>query len=96
LKSIKNISLLRQSISNANQQQHASQTSISNQTTTSSLQTSAALASLLPQSANLHHLTTALANVSQLKAEYKASKEDDDKPTDLSTSYLSKKAECYP
>lgn len=101
LKSIKNISLLRQSM--ANQQQGA--TSQSNQTSSNAaaaLQASA-LASLLPQSTNLHQLTAALVqNSNNLKMEY--SNKHDDEPTDLTTSsssaerkYIkSEAADCYP
>jgi hypothetical protein len=82
----------------ANQQQNA--TSQSNQTATNAaaaLQASA-LASLLPQSTNLHQLTAALA---QNKMDFN---KHDDEPTDLSTSngssersYIKSEAvDCYP
>lgn len=65
-----------------------------------------ALASLLPQSTNLHHLTAALVqNSNNIKMEYGNGKHDDE-PTDLSTSsssslvaerkYMQSAAECYP
>lgn len=83
----------------ANQQQNA--TTQSNQTTSNAaaaLQASA-LASLLPQSTNLHQLTAALV---QNKMEFKNDREEE--PTDLSTSngalernYIkSESVDCYP
>lgn len=97
LKSIKNISLLRQTISNANNQQ-ASQTTASN-----SPQVTSTIASLLPQNAtSIQHLANALVNVNNLKESYKGH-DDDEKPTDLSTSssindrgFLPKTPDCYP
>lgn len=98
LKSIKNISLLRQSISNANNQQ-ASQT-----TTSNGPQATSTVASLLPQNAtSIQHLANALVNVNNLKESFKRQDDDDEKPTDLSTSstvndrgFLPKNPDCYP
>lgn len=64
-----------------------------------------ALASLLPQSTNLHQLTAALVqNSNNIKMEYNMSNKVDDEPTDLSTSngsnwdrkYIKSEADCYP
>jgi hypothetical protein len=90
----------------ANQQQgQSSAAQQSNQTSANAaaaLQASA-LASLLPQSTNLHQLTAALVqNSNNLKMEYNS--KHDDEPTDLTTSssvaerkYIkSEAADCYP
>jgi hypothetical protein len=84
---------------NSNQQQQQASTQ-SHQTSTAALQASAsALASLLPQSTNLHQLTAALVQNSKLEYNNKI----DDEPTDLSTSnssgerkYIKNEADCYP
>lgn len=88
----------------ANQQQGQT-TAQSNQTSSNAaaaLQASA-LASLLPQSTNLHQLTAALVqNSNNLKMEY--SNKHDEEPTDLTTSSVSTErkyikneaADCYP
>lgn len=97
LKSIKNISLLRQSM--VNQQQNASSQSNQTSSNTAAALQASALASLLPQSTNLHQLTAALA---QNKMDYK--NKHDDEPTDLSTSNVSSErsyikteaVDCYP
>lgn len=103
LKSIKNISLLRQSMANNNnnQQQSTVQTHQSSANSAAALQASA-LASLLPQSTNLHQLTAAL--VQNSKMEYNLNNKNDDEPTDLTTSSMSSErkfikneaADCYP
>ena len=103
LKSIKNISLLRQSMANSNQQQVSSQTNQASSNAAAALQASA-LASLLPQSTNLHQLTAALVqNSNSLKMEYNMNNKIDEEPTDLSTSnstserkYMKNEADCYP
>jgi hypothetical protein len=84
-------------MANSNQQQSSSQSnqSSSNAAAAAALQASA-LASLLPQSTNLHQLTAALVqNSNNLKME--------DEPTDLTTSngssdrkYIKNEADCYP
>lgn len=97
LKSIKNISLLRQSISNANNQQ-------ASQTTSHGPHATSTIAGLLPQNAtSIQHLANALVNVNTLKESYKGQDNDDEKPTDLSTSspindrgFLPKSPDCYP
>lgn len=103
LKSIKNISLLRQSMANSNQQQVSSQTNQTTSNAAAALQASA-LANLLPQSTNLHQLTAALVqNSNSLKMEYSLNNKIDEEPTDLSTSnsaserkYMKNEADCYP
>jgi hypothetical protein len=106
LKSIKNISLLRQSMTN---QQQSSATAPSTaaseaQSSAAALQASA-LASLLPQSTtNFHHLTAALVQSSNnLKLQFSGRTNAEDEPHDLSTTSSSnqaesfmKNAECYP
>jgi len=84
-------------MANSNQQQASSQSNnqvSSNAAAAAALQASA-LASLLPQSTNLHQLTAALVkNNNSLKM--------DEEPTDLSTSTSERKylkteaADCYP
>ena len=89
--------MLRQSISNANNQQ-ASQT-----TTSNGQQATSTIASLLPQNAtSIQHLANAIVNVNNLKESFKG-QDDDEKPTDLSTSsnindrgFLPKNPDCYP
>lgn len=98
MKSIKNISLLRQSISNAN-----NQTSHSTASSNNAQSTTATLTSLLPQNTSgLHHLANALVNVNNLKKQGDDD-DDDEKPTDLSTTssindrgFLPKNPDCYP
>ncbi|KAL7052229.1 hypothetical protein ACKWTF_004825 [Chironomus riparius] len=103
LKSIKNISLLRQSMANQQQQQtssssNTSTTASSSQVTQAALQASA-LASLLPQSTtNFHHLTAALV---QSKMEFNSQNNVEEEPHDLSTSSSSNERkfmgkDCYP
>lgn len=100
LKSIKNISLLRQSMANSNQQQSTAPTHQQTTNSAAALQASA-LASLLPQSTNLHQLTAAL--VQNSKMEFNKNKIEDE-PTDLSTSngpssdrkFIKNEADCYP
>jgi hypothetical protein len=89
----------------ANQQQGTTSSSSASQSnqTSSNAATAAALASLLPQSTNLHQLTAALVqNSNNLKMEY--NNKHDDEPTDLTTSssamerkYIkTEAADCYP
>jgi len=90
-------------MANSNQQQ--SQTASQSQQSSASaaaLQASA-LASLLPQSTNLHHLTAALVqNSNNIKMEFNGNGKHDDEPTDLSTGstnerkFMKTAAECYP
>lgn len=86
-------------MANSNQQQSSAQTHQQTTNSAAALQASA-LASLLPQSTNLHQLTAAL--VQNSKMEYN---KIDDEPTDLSTSngssssdrkYIKNEADCYP
>lgn len=98
LKSIKNISLLRQSMANSNQQQQTSSQVHQVSTNAAAALQASALASLLPQSTNLHQLTAAL------KMEYNMNNKAEDEPTDLTTSsnsssertYMKSEADCYP
>lgn len=90
---------------NSNQQQATSQSHQTSTNAAAALQASA-LASLLPQSTNLHQLTAALVqNSNSLKMEYTMKNKNDDEPTDLTTSnnssserkYIkSEAADCYP
>lgn len=88
---------------NSNQQQVSSQTHQVSNNAAAALQASA-LASLLPQSTNLHQLTAALVqNSNSLKMEYNMNNKIDDEPTDLTTSssvterkYIKNEADCYP
>jgi ETS translocation variant 6/7 len=79
LKSIKNISLLRQSMTNTNQQHVATSSTMPSSSSSSSVAVAtaaalqaSALASLLPQnSSNLHHMASALVqNSASLKMEF--------------------------
>lgn len=91
LKSIKNISLLRQSMSSHPNNHHPT----SSQTTTSNncSQPSTATIASLNASTSLQHLANALVNANNLKENFK---QEDEKPTDLSTSSMPKSADCYP
>lgn len=84
-------------MANSNQQQVSSQSHQASGNAAAALQASA-LASLLPQSTNLHQLTAAL--VQNSKMEYSMKQEE---PTDLSTSngsserkFIKSEADCYP
>lgn len=87
-------------MANSNQQQASAQTHQSSSNAAAALQASA-LASLLPQSTNLHQLTAAL--VQNSKMEYNLSNKIDEEPTDLTTSstaserkFIKSEADCYP
>lgn len=87
---------------NSNQQQASTQVHQNSSNAAAALQASA-LASLLPQSTNLHQLTAALV---QNKMEYMNNMNNkiDDEPTDLTTSnhssaerkQIKSEADCYP
>lgn len=85
-------------MANSNQQQTSSQTQQTSTNNAAAALQASALASLLPQSTNLHQLTAAL------KMEYNMNNKIDDEPTDLTTSnstsverkYIKSEADCYP
>lgn len=89
-------------MANSNQQQASTQVHQNSSNAAAALQASA-LASLLPQSTNLHQLTAALV---QNKMEYMNNMNNkiDDEPTDLTTSsqssserkQIKNEADCYP
>lgn len=89
-------------MANSNQQQATSQTHQVSSNAAAALQASA-LASLLPQSTNLHQLTAALVQNSKMEYNNMHNNKIDEEPTDLSTSngaterkYIKSEADCYP